>query len=116
LLQLLEDQVLVATRTQETRDLIRVLAKLYKQNQNESIITAAQFQVDQDASADIVSQLDVAAEQYHSKLRDKAQRNLEAVREAMSSPKEETPHASAIIWSAMAPILSAEGISGGDSR
>jgi len=98
LLRLLEDQVLVAIRTQETRDLIKVLGNLYKQNEREPIITAAQFQVDHDASAEIVSQLDVAAEQYHAKLREKAQRNLEAVREAVSTPQD-IPHASAIVGS-----------------
>lgn len=112
LLQLLEDQVLVATRTQETRDLIKVLVNLYKRNEQEPIITAAHFQVDQEASAEVVSQLDKVAEAYHTKLRQIAQRNLEAVQEAVSKPEYEIPHLSAIMGSLWLRSLAPKDIAG----
>ncbi len=51
LLQLLEDQVLIATDAQETRDLIRILASLFKaQGESVPVLTAADFRLDDDAS------------------------------------------------------------------
>ena len=41
LMQLLEDQVLIATQAQETRDLIRILADLFKRHADRPLITAA---------------------------------------------------------------------------
>ena len=40
LLQLLEGQVLVATEAQETRDLIKILADLYKRNGDTTCVLA----------------------------------------------------------------------------
>lgn len=58
LMQLLEDQVLVATDAQETRDLIRILAHLYKtRGEQTPIITAADFLLDDEESV-IASLLD----------------------------------------------------------
>ena len=95
LMQLLEDQVLVATDAQETRDLIRILAALYKQHSDKTpIITAADFRLDSDDNA-ITSLLDSVANQHHAELREKAQRNLSAVLEVV--PKNEAPHLSEII-------------------
>src|SRR5262249_53268380 len=49
LMELLEDQVLVATSAQETRDLIRILADLFKRRGSaSSVLTAADFQLDDD--------------------------------------------------------------------
>src|SRR5690606_11154420 len=46
LMQLLEDQVLIATQAQGTRDLIRILADLFKRRGEDApIITAADFRL-----------------------------------------------------------------------
>ena len=62
LLQLLEDQVLVATQAQETRDLIRVLAQLFKRQADSPVITAADFRLDDDHSG-VVALLDSVSNQ-----------------------------------------------------
>jgi len=91
LLQLLEDQVLVATHAQETRDLIRILASLFKRNEEAPIITAADFRLDDDESG-IEALLDSVANQHHAKLRERAQRNLSAVQDAVKDPDATVPH------------------------
>lgn len=84
LLQLLEDQVLVATDAQETRDLIRILANLFKsRGANAPVLTAADFDLE-DSDASIGALLDSVANKQHATLRDRALRNLEAVRDAAS--------------------------------
>ncbi len=87
LLQLLEDQVLVATEAQETRDLIRILADLAKRHTDQPILTAADFRLDDDKSG-IASLLDSVSSEHHRKLREKAQRNLLAVSAAVRQPEE----------------------------
>lgn len=95
LMKLLEDQVLVATAAQETRDLIKILASLFKQHGDKvPIITAADFRLDSDDNA-ITSLLDSVANQHHADLREKAHRNLEAVLDAV--PKADVPHLSEIV-------------------
>lgn len=97
LIQLLEDQVLIATRAQETRDLIRILADLYKRSgKNQPIITAADFRIDDERSG-ITALLDSVANQHHAKLREKALRNLEAVRSAVASTEQSLPHLEEIL-------------------
>lgn len=99
LMQLLEDQVLMATRAQETRDLIRVLADLFKRSGDDTaIITAADFRLDDDNSG-IAALLDSVANQHHAKLREKALRNIEAVRDAVSGSSQKLPHLEGIIGS-----------------
>lgn len=94
LLQLLEDQILTATYAQETRDMIRILADLFKQHvKTPCIITAADFRLVEDRSG-VASLLDSVSSEYHRKLRDKAQRNLQAVEEACGKS---SPHAEQII-------------------
>ena len=52
LLRLLEEQVLIATDAQETRDLIRILANLYKsRGEAVPVLTAADFRLDDDTRA-----------------------------------------------------------------
>lgn len=81
LLRLLEDQVLVATDAQETRDLIRILANLYKNvDKNTKIITAAAINLEDDSTG-VGALLDSVANEHHRKLRDKARRNLTSIRE-----------------------------------
>lgn len=99
LLQLLEDQVLIATDAQETRDLIRILASLFKsQGESMPLITAANFRLDDDA-AGIGALLDSVANAHHASLREKARRNLNAVTEAIPNHATTVPHLQEIIGS-----------------
>jgi hypothetical protein len=99
LMQLLEDQVLMATNAQETRDLIRVLADLFKQcGDTSAIITAADFRLE-DEDSGIAALLDSVANQHHAKLREKALRNLVAVKDAVASTGQNLPHLEGIIGS-----------------
>jgi hypothetical protein len=83
LLLLLEDQVLVATDAQETRDLIRILASLFKaRGESAPILTAADFRLDDDATG-IGALLDSVANQQHRALREKALRNITSVLDAV---------------------------------
>ena len=51
LIQTLEDQILVATQAQDTRDLIRILASLFKsRGKNAPVLTPADFDIEDDAS------------------------------------------------------------------
>ncbi len=97
LLNLLEDQVLIATDAQETRDLIRILVDLFKSRGEKSpIITAADFELDSDRSG-VAALLDSVSNQLHRSLREKAIRNLESVHDAVKNAKQEVPHASELI-------------------
>lgn len=97
LMTLLEDQVLVATQAQETRDLIRILADVFKSRNTDSpIITAADFRLDDDKSG-IAALLDSVSNQHHANLREKAQRNLSAVLDAVKDPKQNVPHLADIV-------------------
>jgi hypothetical protein len=97
MIQLLEDQVLIATHAQETRDLIRILADLYKRAGDKSpTITAADFRIDDEKSG-INALLDSVANQHHAKLREKALRNLEAVQSAIASTGQALPHLGEIL-------------------
>jgi hypothetical protein len=92
LLQLLEDQVLVATDAQETRDLIRILANLYKtRGASSAIMTAGDFRLDDDL-AGIGALLDSVANQQHRTLREKALRNITSVLEAVPDHATKAPH------------------------
>lgn len=92
LLRLLEDQVLVATDAQETRDLIRILANLFKScGDDATLITAADFQLDKDTSG-IGALLDSVANQQHRTLREKARRNVTAVIDAVLDYKQKVSH------------------------
>ena len=97
LMVLLEDQVLVATQAQETRDLIRILADVFKsRNAASPIITAADFRLDDDSSG-IAALLDSVSNQHHANLREKAQRNLSAVLDAVREPAQNVPHLADIV-------------------
>lgn len=97
LMQLLEDQVLVATDAQETRDLIRILAYLYKtRGERTAIFTAADFLLEDEESV-ITALLDSVANQHHANLREKAQRNLKSVVEATASSNQAVPHLSEVV-------------------
>ena len=97
LMQLLEDQVLIATSAQGTRDLIRILADLFKRNgKGKAILTAADFRIDDEGSG-IIALLDSVANQHHAKLREKALRNLEAVNDAIAGTGQTLPHLEEVI-------------------
>ena len=97
LLQLLEDQVLVATDAQETRDMIRILANLFKsRGETAAILTAADFRLDDDA-AGIGALLDSVSNQQHRTLREKALRNITSVTEAVPGHASTAPHLQEIV-------------------
>ena len=97
LLRLLEEQVLVATDAQETRDLIRILANLYKsRGEAAPVLTAADFRLDDDSSG-IGALLEAVANQHHRTLREKAQQNIISVTEARHDHAGVAPHLQEII-------------------
>jgi hypothetical protein len=112
LMRLLEDQVLVATDAQETRDLIRILADVYKRGgDKQPILTAADFRLDDEESG-IASLLDSVSNEHHRSLREKAQRNLVAVQEAVDAAV--TPHLSELIGALWLRSLAAGTIAGAE--
>lgn len=116
LLKLLDDQVLIATETQETRDLIRILVDVFKTAAKESpIITAADFSITNEDSG-VSSLLDSVANQLQRNLRDKALRNFEAVRDAISNSSALTPHLEAILSSLWLRSLSIESMAGAEAH
>lgn len=97
LLRLLEEQVLIATDAQETRDLIRILANLYKsRGEAVPLLTAADFRLDDDSSG-IGALLEAVANQHHRTLREKAQQNIISVTEARHDHANIAPHLQEII-------------------
>jgi len=97
LLRLLEDQVLIATDAQETRDMIRILANLYKsRGQASPVLTAADLRLDDDASG-IGALLDSVSNEHHRLLRAKAQQNILSVTEAVRDHAKVAPHLQEIL-------------------
>jgi hypothetical protein len=80
LIALLEDHLLMSQTAQNSRDMIRILAQVFKtRGVNTPIITPADFYVDGE-SEEVQSLIDSIAQQVgQEKLREIAQRNLEAV-------------------------------------
>ncbi len=114
LLQLLDDQVLIATDAQETRDLIKILVDLFKtHDKNDPVITAANFSLGDEKSG-VASLLDSVANQLHKDLREKALRNLEAVVEAVPQPKTTIPHAEEIISALWLRSLTVDQMAGAE--
>lgn len=112
LLRLLEDQVLVATEAQETRDLIRILVDLFKTRGEKSpVITAADFDITNDTGS-VTSLLSSVSNQVHRTLLEKARRNLEAVHTAVQEPAKNVPHASDIISALWLRSLSVDRVNG----
>lgn len=97
LLRLLEEQVLVATEAQDTRDLIKILASLYRTRGDKScILTASDFRIDDEKSG-ISTLLDSVANPHHRALREKANLNLISVRDAVPNSRSELPHLTEVI-------------------
>lgn len=112
LLQLLDDQVLMATEAQETRDLIKLLVETFKVAGDTSpVLTAADFRIDSDKSA-VGSLIDSVANQIHRDLREKALRNLENVNETVDNPAQDVPHAAEVISALWLRSLTVDRLTG----
>ena len=97
LLRLLEEQILIATDAQETRDMIRILANLYKsRGEAAPVLTAADFRLDDDESG-IGALLDSVSNEHHRSLRSKAQQNILSVTEAAPNHASLAPHLQGIV-------------------
>jgi hypothetical protein len=110
LLSLLEDNILMADAAQSSRDLIRTLAEVYKVRGGQTpILTPSDFSIDDD-SCGVLSLLDaMAASADQEQLREKARRNLQALRDA-SIP---APHALGVVSALWMRSLSAAHDAGG---
>lgn len=110
LIALLEDNIMMAEAAQETRDLIRVLAEVFRsRGQKVPVVTAADFHIDDDdcGVTSLIDSFATTADQ--EQLRERAQRNLEAIREAGIS----APNAREVIsgiW--MRSLSTARGLGG----
>ncbi len=116
LMQLLDDQVLIATDTQETRDLLRILVDVFKTScETSPVITAADFSLTSEKSG-VAALLDSVANQLHRDLRSKALRNLEAVTEAIKDTTHNIPHLEELLSALWLRSLSLESITGAESH
>jgi hypothetical protein len=116
LLKLLDEQVLIATDTQETRDLIRILVDVFKTaGKSSPLITAADFSLSDEKSG-VTSLLDSVANHLHRKLREKALHNIEAVKAAINSHSSDAPHLEGILSSLWLRSLSLESLAGAESH
>lgn len=113
LLSLLEDNILMAAAAQDNRDLIRVLAEVYRERKDPAaVVTPADFAVDND-DCGVTSLLDAfTASADQEKLREKAIRNLKALRDA----RVPAPHALAVISSLWMRSLSPGHDAGGTRK
>jgi hypothetical protein len=115
LLRLLEEQVLIATDAQETRDMIRILANLYKSHgEITPVLTAADFRVDDDASG-IGALLDSVSNEHHRTLRAKAQQNIISVTEAVANHASLAPHLQEIIGALWLRSIAVGNYAGADA-
>lgn len=84
LINALEEQILVATNAQETRDLIQILVALYKTaSEQTNIITPANFGLDEEANPELEKFLTSIGTAETAKLAKIALRNLQAVKESL---------------------------------
>ncbi len=114
LLRLLEEQVLVATDTQETRDMIRILANLYKsRGAAVPVLTAADFRLDDDSSG-IGALLDSVSNEHHRTLREKAQHNIISVTEAVYNHANLVPHLQEIVGALWLRSIAVGNFAGAD--
>ncbi|HGP0126579.1 TPA: DUF499 domain-containing protein [Pseudomonas aeruginosa] len=114
LLRLLEEQVLIATDAQETRDMIRILANLYKsRGEAVPVLTAADFRLDDDASG-IGALLDSVSNEHHRTLREKAQHNIISVTEAVYDHAKLAPHLQEIVGALWLRSIAVGNLAGAD--
>lgn len=110
LLALLEDHILMAAAAQDSRDFIRMLAEVFRaRGLQVPLITPADFFVDDDECGvtTLIDSFATSADQ--ERLREKAIRNLQAIREA----NVDAPHAREVISSIWVRSLSATRDTGG---
>ena len=111
LIGLLEDHILLSSAAQETRDMIRILAQVYK-SRGDSVpfITPADFFVDgeSDEVQTLVDSISAQAEQ--ERLRQIAQRNLESIRDSGISAPNARELISTIWMRSLSPGKTAGGI------
>jgi hypothetical protein len=103
LLGLLEDHILMAAAAQDSRDFIRMLAEVFRvRGQQVPVITPADFCVDDDdcGVTTLIDSFATSADQ--ERLREKAIRNLSAIRDA----NVDAPHAREVISSIWVRSLS----------
>jgi len=116
LMQLLDDQVLIATDTQETRDLLRILVDVFKTAGEKSpVLTAADFSLTNEKSG-VASLLDSVANSIHRNLRDKALRNKDAVEQALHTSGQTVPHLEDVLSSLWLRSLSLESQAGAEAH
>ena len=114
LLRLLEEQVLIATDAQETRDMIRILANLYKsRGEAVPVLTAADFRLDDDTSG-IGALLDSVSNEHHRTLREKAQHNVISVTEAVYDHANLAPHLQEIVSALWLRSIAVGNLAGAD--
>ncbi|EPG5770776.1 TPA: DUF499 domain-containing protein [Pseudomonas aeruginosa] len=114
LLRLLEEQVLIATDAQETRDMIRILANLYKSRGDAvPVLTAADFRLDDDTSG-IGALLDSVSNEHHRTLREKAQHNIISVTEAVYEHANLAPHLQEIVGALWLRSIAVGNLAGAD--
>lgn len=114
LLRLLEEQVLIATDAQETRDMIRILAALYKsRGEAAPVLTAADFRLDDDASG-IGALLDSVSNEHHRTLRARAQQNIISVTEAVPDHATIAPHLQEVISALWLRSIAVGSLAGGE--
>jgi len=109
LLSLLDDHVLMTDAAQDKRELIRILAELYRARGAEvPILTASDFHVDSQSGgvATLVDSFATSAGQ--ERLREKAIRNLEA----LTAAGVEAPHARSVLSGIWIRSLSPTGVLG----
>jgi len=112
LMTLLDDQVLIATQTQETRDLLRILVDVFKvSGEHSPILTPADLSITDEKSG-VASLLDSVANQLHRDLRSKALRNFEAVKEAVEGTTQKVPNLGTILSSLWIRSMSLENMAG----
>lgn len=110
LMELLEDQILMSETAQQARDLIKILAQVYRARGDAvPVITAADFFVDDDACG-VQSLLDsIATAGGQERLREIARRNLETVREVGTGAPHDRELISALWMRSMSPGRNAGG-------
>jgi energy-coupling factor transporter ATP-binding protein EcfA2 len=113
LLSLLEDQILMAAAAQDSRDFIRMLAEVFRaRGASASIITPADFSIDDDECGvtTLIDSFATSADQ--ERLREKAIRNLSALKEANVA----APHMREVISSIWVRSLSSVQAGGATRR
>ena len=113
LLSLLEDQILMAAAAQDSRDFIRMLAEVFRaRGVGSTIITPADFSIDDDdcGVTTLIDSFATSADQ--ERLREKAIRNLSALKEANIA----APHMREVISSVWVRSLSTVQAGGATRR